>query len=97
MMIPDELNTIILFPGFNEVTLPKDAELIDIRIEGYQVNMLFKTKGEPASVNRQFYAAFNSAPTDYTQGILRLLKKIEFSDGTSMAMIYEVYPYEGSQ
>ncbi|GAB3277257.1 hypothetical protein GCM10027347_51150 [Larkinella harenae] len=96
-MNPDQSITIILFAGFNEVALPEDAQLVDVQIDGYQASLVFKTKRASANVYRQFYIAFNSAPTDYTQGVLRLLKKIEFSDGTSMAMIYEVYPYEESR
>ncbi|GAB3335214.1 hypothetical protein GCM10027299_44020 [Larkinella ripae] len=86
--------TIILFAGFNEVALPRDAQLIDVRVDGYEVNLVFKTGGAVATQYRQFYIAFNSSLTDFTQGVLRLLKKIDFADGTSTAMIYEVYPYE---
>lgn len=92
-MTPNHL-TILLFAGFNEVALPQGAELVAVQIEGYQVSLRFKIIGGAASEYRQFYVAFNSGPTDYNQGILRLLKKIDFPDGTSTAMIYEVYPYD---
>ncbi|MFD1143630.1 hypothetical protein ACFQ4C_21055 [Larkinella insperata] len=93
-MNPDQLTTILLFAGFNEVTLPEGARLLDVHVDGYQVSLAFKTSASAPSVYRQFYVAFNSAPTDYTQGVLRLIKKIDFADGTSTAMIYEVYPYD---
>ncbi|MGV3556950.1 hypothetical protein [Larkinella arboricola] len=95
-MTADEFTTIILFAGFNEVNLPQAAQLVDMQIDGYQVSLVFKATGSAATEYRQFYVAFNSGPTDYSQGVLRLLEKIEFSDGTSTAMIYEVYPYDES-
>lgn len=88
--------TTILFAGFNEVELPKNAQLVAVEVDGYEVSLQFKVEPGQPRVYRQFYVAFNSGPTDYTQGVLRLLKKIDFADGTSTAMIYEVYPYQES-
>ncbi|WP_128543361.1 hypothetical protein [Larkinella soli] len=86
--------TVVLFPGFNEVSLPQDARLSGVETDGYEVSLVFETDPEETFLVRQFYLAFNSGPTDYSQGVLRLLKSISFPDGTSTAMIYEVFPYE---
>ncbi|WP_020598065.1 hypothetical protein [Spirosoma panaciterrae] len=89
--------TIILFAGFNEVALPKGAQLGDIETDGFEVSLQVKSGNETEVTYRQFYVAFNQTPTDYNQGILRLLKTIQFSDGTTSAMVYEVYPYKPAE
>lgn len=86
--------TIILFAGFNEVALPKGAQLGTIETDGYQVSLRIKAGPETELTYRQFYVAFDQMPTDYSQGILRLLKTLPFADGSSSAMVYEVYPYD---
>ncbi|WP_080056239.1 hypothetical protein [Spirosoma aerolatum] len=88
--------TITLFAGFNEVGLPKGSQLGAIDTDGYEVSLQVKSGSETEITYRQFYVAFNQTPTDYNQGILRLLKTLQFSDGTTSAMVYEVYPYEPS-
>ena len=93
-MATDSFVSIILFDGFNEIALPKAATLHQIEINGYEISLQFKTNQESEIEYRNYYVAFNNAPMDYDQGILRLLKAIEFADGTSLAMVYEVYPYE---
>lgn len=95
-MSADTLIPIILFDGVNEIALPRHAELHHIAVEGYEVSLLFKASDETETEYRQFYVSFNNAPTDYDQGILRLLTSVEFMDGASLAMVYEVYPYESS-
>ncbi|WP_338870704.1 hypothetical protein WBJ53_23465 [Spirosoma sp. SC4-14] len=92
-MAIDPFVSIILFGGFNEVALPRNAQLYEVEVNGYEVSLLFKVDTNVAIEYRQFYVAFNNAPTDYEHGILRLLKRLPFKDGTSIAMIYEVYPY----
>lgn len=87
---------ITLFAGFNEVALPKGAQPGTLETNGYEVSLLVKSDPEAGITYRQFYVAFNQTPTDYTQGILRLLKTIQFPNGTSSAMVYEVYPYDPS-
>ncbi|GAB4025430.1 hypothetical protein [Spirosoma gilvum] len=89
--------TITLFAGFNEVALPKGSQLGAIEMDGYEVSLQVKSGGETELTYRQFYVAFNQTPTDYNQGILRLLKTLQFSDGTTSAMVYEVYPYQPSE
>lgn len=93
-MTTDRLTMIILFAGFNEVVLPKAATLHHIQIKGYEVSLFFTVDRNAEIEYRQFYVAFNNEPTDHDQGILRLLKTVQFPDGTSTAMVYEVYPYE---
>ncbi|WP_461080397.1 hypothetical protein [Spirosoma flavus] len=87
---------IILFVGFNEVALPREAQIGAIDLEGYEVSLLVKSGAETELTYRQFYVAFDQAPIDYTQGILRLLKTLQCPDGASLAMVYEVYPYDPS-
>ncbi|UFH54864.1 hypothetical protein [Spirosoma sp. KNUC1025] len=96
-MNTDLLITIILFSGFNEVSLPKNAMLYDSDVNGYEVSLRFKAEQDNEIEYRQFYVSFNNVPTDYNEGILHLLRTFQFTDGTSSAMVYEVYPYESSK
>lgn len=87
---------ITLFAGFNEVALPREAQLGAIELDGYEVSLLVKSGAETELTYRQFYVAFDQTLIDYTQGILRLLQTLPCPDGTSLAMVYEVYPYNPS-
>jgi|GEM_PF-7035838 len=87
----DQYLSVILFDGFNEVSLPGDAVLSQVEVQGYEVSLRFRTNGVASPVYRRFYVAFNNAVTDYDQGILRLITSVAFPDGTTVAMVYEVY------
>lgn len=90
-MQDDQFLTIILFGGFNEVSLPGDAVLDHVDVTGYELSLHFRTRAEADPVYRRFYVAFNNEPTDYDQGTLRLITSVAFKDGSTVAMLYEVY------
>lgn len=87
---------IILYAGFNEIALPKGSQLGAMDTDGYEVGLLVKLASETEMTYRQFYVAFNHTPTDYNQGILRLLKTLQYAQGRSSVMVYEVYPYDSA-